>query len=923
MDMPVTSDPVALDPDQAEPLLLAMPVPMPDWSALLMANRSGKKAATLAALKEALGGVEQELQQRFESGGRAKALMPARSALYDSLIRGLLTHAVKVVFPAANPTKGEIISVAAVGGYGRGMLAPFSDIDLLFLHAHKLSPHSEQVIEYVLYMLWDLGLKVGQAVRTPGECARMARDDHTIATALLEARQLWGDVALYQEMTTQFAQKGLGSNPIAYVDAKLEERDQRHRRMGDTRYVLEPNIKDGKGGQRDLHTLMWIAKALYQVDDVQGLVDQEVLSATEAARFSKAEAFLSDVRCHLHYLVGRAEERLTFDHQATLAERMNYQDRPHARSVERFMRHYFIIAKDVGDLTRSICSAFEAKHHRPKLFSISRLLSFEKSVGPCHLRHERLTMKSDSAFIDDPLNLLRLFHIAQEYDVDIHPEALRLVRRDLRMIDQVRDTPEANRLFLEMLTSAKDPIVTLRRLNEAGLFGRFLQPWGRIVAMMQYNMYHSYTVDEHTIRAVAELRRMEAGELIDVAPVASEVVKQVPQRRALYVAVLFHDIGKGRGGDHSVIGAALLHEYGPRLGLTPAETETAVWLVRHHLVMSDIAQRRDPSDPKTIQDFCEIVQSPDRLRQLLVLTVCDIRAVGPDTWTGWKASLLRELYYRADEAMAGSMDQGSLVYRAEIAKEALTAALADWPEAELADHLSSTPERYLVAWDTPTLAQHAHLMREARASDHLFAMDFQEDPDRDSTVVTICALDHTGLFARLAGVMALAGADIGGARAYTLNNGYVIDSFWIQSAEGGVFTDHERILERAAQVMSGQIQLGTALQQAPAWASRTAVFKVEPRVIIDNEASRVFTVIEVNGRDRPGFLNKVAYAMTQLGLQIASSHIVTYGERAVDVFYVKDIFGLKVVQPGKLCQIEHELTEAIRESNALVMPETV
>ena len=898
----------------------------PDWRKLLAPDRQAEKttrAETLGKLKQALASAEAELQRDFENGGRASTLMPARAALYDGLICSLMDYARSDVFPASNLTTGEMISAAAVGGFGRGSLAPFSDIDLLFLHPHKLTANGEQIIEYVLYFLWDLGLKVGHAVRTPAECTRMAREDHTIATALLEARFLWGDENLFEEMRSNYWAKGLGSNPTEFVDAKLAERDARHKRMGDTRYVLEPNIKDGKGGHRDLHTLAWIAKALYHVEDLAELVKQGVLSPGEGRRFRKAERFLSDVRCQLHYLVGRAEERLTFDHQYALAERMGYNERPGARSVERFMKHYFIVAKDVGDLTRILCAAFEEKHQRQSIFSLSRLVSFQKSVGPCMLSHGRLTMKHDGIFAEDPVNLLRLFHTAQQYAVDIHPEALRLVRRNLKLIDQVREDPEANRLFLEMLTCPKEPMVTLRRLNEAGLLGRFLQPFGYVVAMMQYNMYHSYTVDEHTIRAIAELHKLISGELQDVAPVAGAVAKQIPHLRALFVAVLFHDIGKGREVDHSILGAELLEEYGPRLGLTPAETETGAWLVRYHLVMSDTAQRRDPNDPKTIQDFCEVMQSPDRLRQMLVLTVCDIRAVGPDTWTGWKASLLRELYFRADERLSGASDVGSLPHRAAHVKEQLVETLAHMPESDRELFLSNAPDTYLVAYEPAELAAHAELLHQTMASEDKLAIDFHMDEERTAVVVTICTLDHAGLFSRLAGVLALAGADIVGARAFTLSNGYVIDSFWIQSPDGSAYTDQNRVRDRLSKVMAGKVNLGNVLQQAAALRSRTAVFTVEPRVIIDNEASRYFTVIEVNGRDRPGFLNKVAYTMTRLGLQIASSHIATYGERAVDVFYVKDVFGLKVEHAGKMGRIEAELVEAVRESNALITAEAV
>ena len=674
---PSGSSPSGSSPSDASPPGTHPAGALPDWLALIAEPPAAASyAERLNPLKTALAEAEAGLRRAFEAGGGAPELMPARAALYDALIGALLQHAAERLYPAPNPTKGELLAAAAVGGYGRGELAPHSDIDLLFLLPYKTTPRGEQVVEYVLHTLWDLGLKVGHATRTPADCVRFARADTTIATSLLESRLLWGEASLFAQMEHGFWEKALNGNAMAYVEAKLAERDERHQRLGDSRYVLEPNVKDGKGGLRDLHTLYWIAKALYRVRSLAELADRRVFSAAEAARFRKAEKFLSDVRCHLHYAAGRGEERLTFDHQMQLAERMHYADRRGLRGVERFMKHFYLVAKDVGDLTRIFCAALEAEHRRPARFSLTRLWSGKRGLGKFEVDHGRINLTSESTFRDDPLQLLRIFHQAQEHGLDIHPLALRLIRRDLRRIDELRETPEAAALFLEMLTSPRDPETTLRRLSEAGLLGRFLPPFGRVVALMQYDMYHTYTVDEHTIRAIGVLRQIEDGAIADETPVASKVVRCIPHRRALYVATLFHDIGKGRGGDHSRIGARLVEEWGPRLGLTPAEAETATWLVRQHLVFSNYAHRRDPGDPQTIQDFCEIVQSPDRLRQLLVLTVADIRAVGPGAWTSWKAALLRELYWRAEERLSGGADTDSLAARAQRAKQAVAQALA-------------------------------------------------------------------------------------------------------------------------------------------------------------------------------------------------------------------------------------------------------
>lgn len=522
-----------------------------------------QRAPALAAFKQALADGRAEIRRRFEANrdarSRGRDATKAYAYLVDQLIRALYDFAFERVYPNANPTEGERKAVVATGGYGRGELAPQSDIDLLFLLSYKLTPHAEQVIEYMLYMLWDLGLKVGHATRSVDECVRMAKQDQTIRTALLEARYLWGDAGLYRELRTRFRELAAAEGAIAFVEKKLAERDERHAKLGDSRYVVEPNVKDGKGGLRDLHTLYWIAKYIYQLDDPADLVERGVFTRREAAKFGRAHDFLTTVRCHLHYLTGRPEDRLTFDVQPALARLMGYGDRPGISGVERFMKHYYLVAKDVGDLTRIFCAALEAEHKRKPRFRFTLLPKKREIVG-FQVQDGRLTVAREDAFRADPANLLRLFHTAQEHDLDIHPAALRLITQQLGRIDAaLRESPEANRLFLEMLTSRKTPQVTLTRLNEAGVLGRFVPDFGRVVALMQHDMYHVYTVDEHTIRAIGLLHEIESGQRRDDHPLASEIVHKVSSRRVLYVAALLHDIAKGRGGDHSQIGEQIAH----------------------------------------------------------------------------------------------------------------------------------------------------------------------------------------------------------------------------------------------------------------------------------------------------------------------------------------------------------------------------
>ncbi len=581
----------------------------------------------LPPLKAALNRGRAEIRRRFDADGTAARAVREHSFLIDQLIRALHDLVTETIYPMANPTAGEKMAIVAVGGYGRGELAPFSDVDLLFLLPYKQTPHTEQVIESLLYLLWDLGLKVGQATRSVTECLRYAKADLTIRTALLEARYIWGEQALFTELKTRFESEIVRGTAAQFVEAKLAERDARHVRVGDSRYQLEPNVKEGKGGLRDLHTLFWIAKYIYRIDDVAKLVELGVLSAEESTRFERAQSFLWTVRCHLHYLAERAEERLTFDMQTEIGARMGYTDHAGSRGVERFMKHYFLVAKDVGDLTRIFCAILEIDQKGKRRLAWLRWGQTRRALGGFGVDGDRLTIPSEDFFAKDPIALLRLFHVAQEHDLDIHPRALRAVTQSLRLIDaRLREDPEANRLFLEILTSKKNPEIALRRMNEAGVFGKFIPDFGRVVAQMQYDMYHVYTVDEHTLFAIGILHQIETGQLKEELPVASAIMPTIISRRALYLATLLHDIAKGRGGDHSQLGEKIALKLGPRLGLSDEETETVAWLVRWHLLMSSAAFKLDISDPQTIQNFVDRVQSPERLKLLLVLTAADIRA---------------------------------------------------------------------------------------------------------------------------------------------------------------------------------------------------------------------------------------------------------------------------------------------------------
>jgi [protein-PII] uridylyltransferase len=878
------------------------------------ANEAGR-AGLLDLYKQHVQRGIEEIERRFNEDQNGALAVQAHCFLIDQLIRVIYDIAADYFYPAHNPTAADHLCITAFGGYGRGELAPKSDLDLLFVLPYKQTPRGEQLVEFILYMLWDMGFKVGHATRSIDENIRQAKDDITIRTGLLEARYVWGEQSLYQELRQRFMKDVVDGTGPDFVEAKLLERDERHERMGNTRYVLEPNIKDGKGGLRDLQTLFWIAKYLYKVTDVARLVDERVLTSREVRLFDKAQQFLWTLRCNLHYLTGRAEERLTFDVQPQLAERMGYTDHAGTSGVERFMKHYFLVAKDVGDLTRIFCAALEERHQRRTLFRMPAL--FNRETEGFRVNRNRLTVDSNSHFADHPIDMLRLFEVAQRLDLDIHPAALQMITRNLGRINKnVRIDPEANRIFLAMLTSKKDPETTLRRLNEAGVFGKFMTDFGRVVAQMQYDMYHVYTTDEHTIRAIGILSRIERGELDDDHPLVSDLIHKVLSREALYVGVLLHDIAKGRGGDHSELGAKIAKKLCPQLGFSPEQTETVAWLVLNHLLMSDVSSKRDLGDPKTIVDFVERVQSPERLRLLLCLTVVDIRAVGPGRWNNWKATLLRDLYYRTEAVMTGGLAAEGRDAQATLTVEWLRDALSGWPEEDVEAHIARGHPAYWTSYDQATLLQHATMVRDAERNKSSIAVEKHVDLDMGATEVTIYAGDHPGLFIRIAGALAVSRANIVEAKITTLSNGKALDSFLIQDSNGGAFSRPDklaRLSELIEQSLSGVLQPAIELRKRQEQPSRIRLFTVEPRVLIDNRASNRYTVIEINGRDKPGLLFSLTQALYSLSLQVHSAKIVTFGEQVVDVFYVQDVFGTKVDQLGKISQVRDVLLNALKD----------
>jgi [protein-PII] uridylyltransferase len=895
-------------------------------------------AAELARLSEVHSGNERELRlevsRRLRAAlarGRAavEALLIADRhgrrcaerlcAMQDEIVRVLYEFAIKHLYPAQNPSEAEHMAVVATGGYGRGVLAPGSDIDLLFLLPYKQTAWGESVAETILYCLWDMGLKVGHATRSVNECIRAAKADMTIRTAVLEARFLLGDRKLYDELVARFDKEVVPGTTAEFVAAKLAEREERHRRAGQSRYLVEPNVKDGKGGLRDLHTLYWIAKYVYRVREREELIALGVYDPREYRRFRRCGDFLWAVRCHMHFLTGRAEERLSFDIQREIAVRLGYTEHPGLRDVERFMKHYFLIAKDVGDLTAILCAKLENRQAKamPVLSRMmARFLPRQRhtlsETEDFVVDYNRINVADENVFKRDPVNLIRIFHLAQKYNLAFHPDAMHLATRSLRLIDQgLRENEEANRLFLEILTSKNDAETVLRRMNEAGVLGTFVPAFGRIVAMMQFNMYHHYTVDEHLVRCIGALSDIEAGRAED-AKFATELMRTIQPRHRdlLYVAMFLHDIAKGRVEDHSIAGARIARHFCPRLGFTPAETETVAWLIEVHLLMSTVAQSRDLSDRMTIEHFSAVIQSVERLKLLTILTAADIKAVGPGVWNGWKAQLIRTLYYETEPVLTGGFSEVNRAQRVALAQTEFRAALADWTAEEVDAYIALHYPAYWLKVDLPHQIAHARFLRSAAQAGQSLATSVAFPAARGVTELTVLAPDHPWLLSTIAGACAVAGANIVDAQIFTTTDGRALDTISV-SREFELDADEARraarIIDTIERALRGDLKLPEVVAKRETAKTRLKAFAVLPEVTINNGWSNRYTMVEVTGLDRPGLLFELTATLSKLSLNIASAHVATFGERVVDVFYVTDLFGAKITSATRQATIKRAL----------------
>jgi [protein-PII] uridylyltransferase len=889
------------------------------------------RTAVAQVLKAALNDGRAKAERLLLKDRHGRACAERLCRMEDEIIRLLFEFAKKHLYPSQNPSEAEHMAVVATGGYGRGLQAPGSDLDLLFLLPYKQTAWGESIAEAILYCLWDTGLKVGHATRSVDECIRQAKADITIRTAILEARFLLGDRKLFDELQTRFDREVVRNTAAEFVAAKLAEREERIRKAGQSRYLVEPNVKDGKGGLRDLHTLFWIAKYVYRVREPDELIKRGVFDKLEYQLFRRCEDFLWSVRCHMHFLTGRAEERLSFDIQREIAVRLGYTAHPGQQDVERFMKHYFLVAKDVGDLTAILCAELENSHAK----SVPVLSRMMARLRPARQRalagsedfvvdYNRITVANAGVFRRDPVNLIRIFQLAQKNNLALHPDALRAITRSLKLIDaKLREDKQANALFLEILTSKNDPETVLRRMNEAGVLGQFVPAFGKIVAMMQFNMYHHYTVDEHLLRCIGMLEEMENGTSKET-PLANDLIHKLltGSRAILYVTMFLHDIAKGRIEDHSIAGARVARRFCPRLGFSAADTETIAWLVENHLVMSSVAQSRDLSDRKTIENFAAVVQSVERLKLLAIITTADIRAVGPGVWNGWKAQLIRTLYYETEPVLTGGFSEINRAQRVATAQAEFRHALKAWPAERIEAHIARLYPAYWLKVDLPHQIDHARLVAAAETAGKSLATSIGYDSG-NVTELTVLAPDHPWLLSIIAGACAMAGANIVDAQIYTTTDGRALDTISL-SREFERNEDEQRRADRIAdsieKALRGDLRLPEVMTKRTPPKGRIRAFALEPTVTINNQWSHRYTMVEVTGLDRTGLLFELTATLSKLNLNITSAHVATFGERVVDVFYVTDLMGAQITSPTRQAAIKRALIPLFAKAEVDVKP---
>lgn len=870
-----------------------------------------KRGAYFAAAREFLEHFREESKRGHREGEDGISVVQSITAMTDALVVRLFT----ALSDDLQMQKTGELALVAVGGYGRRELNPYSDLDLMFLYSGKESKVVEEAANRLLYFLWDLRLDVGYSVRTLSDCVEMAGGDLTVKTALLDARLLTGSEQLYKDLKKLMVTQVLSKRSDSFISAKLEELKKRREKYGSSVYILEPNIKEGEGCLRDLHTAMWVAKIKYKVDEPRELVMKGVLSEEELGLYYSSLNYLWRIRNELHYLAGRKNDQLTFDAQTSIARFFGYEDSGKTLAVEQFMQDFYLHANRVEHFSSLlITKCIQRDDGKRKILGYFT----RRPVGDgFYVVKGELVVPDESVIAKEPVRLMRIFEHAQKQGVTLALGTKRLVRDNLDLVnDKFRRSKEAGTSFVNILQSEKGLAETLQQMHHLGFLNRFIPEFERIYCKVQHDAYHIYTVDTHTLFAVEEIVKLCRGDHADTLPLLTQLAREVDKRWLLILAVMLHDVGKGGGGGHAEIGAELSKTIARRLGLTREDTERLQFLVRHHLLLAHIAQRRDLHDERMIIQFARQMEKSENLKMLYLLTYADIKAVGPEVWTEWKALLLQELYEKAFRVLErGDFKLEASGDRVRRVKKTVFELLADdYPGQLVKDELQALSTRHLLSYSPEIIAAHVRTL--LRLPKDQMVVQLAHEVDKGYTNCTVCTYDVPGLFSMITGVVAANGMNILGAQIHTNTNEKVLDILQVGSPQGFVITEQSRwtrFQNDLRQVLEGKVKVSAlvAKRHRPSILSEKSKPTVPARVEIDNEVSSDYTVIDIYAHDKIGLLYRITSTLTRLGLYIGVSKISTKVDQVADVFYVKDIFGQKIMNPGKLEEIRKELLDAV------------
>lgn len=884
--------------------------PAPDGSGF-----DQRRKQVLEAAKQYLVACHADIRRRHAAGAGGTEVVHLLAGVMDQLVNALFAGIINELGPQGRHLEGRM-TLVALGGYGRGELNPYSDVDIMFLHDGAAATETvEAFAQKLLYILWDLRLDVGYSVRTVADCSEMALQDLTVKTALIDCRYLAGHEPLYATLRKTVYSQILPKASDKFIKEKISEMRNRRSKYGATIYLLEPNIKEGEGGLRDLQTALWVAKVKYKFDEPRELVIKGILSEAELEVYHSALDHLWRMRNELHFHTGRKSDQLNFDLQVHLAGFLGYRDHGRVLAVEDFMRDYYRHAARVEHFSSTLVSRCIWRDQ-----GALKVLGYfvRRPVGNgCFVLKGELIIPDESVVDKNPAVLMQIFELAQKHGASLNIRVKWLIRRSLHLVnDKFRRSREVNQSFMNILRSEKGLAETLRLMHHLEFLNEYIPEFEHIYCKVQHDLYHIYTVDIHTLFAVEQIENILNGRLNAELPLPCTVAQQIGKRELLILAVLFHDIGKGEGGGHADKGAAMIPTIARRMGLSKEDSERLEFLVRQHLVFAHIAQRRDLADERMILQFARQMGTSENLKMLFLLTIADVRAVGSDVWTTWKASLFNELYEKAFNIL----ERGDFRLEADserartIRRKVRQMVEYDVPETTAREELRALPTRYLLSTPLPTIADHLRLL--VQVNDVDLVMRVQHEPDSGYSEFTICTIDTHGLFSKITGVMAANGINILGAQIFTAKNGKILDILQVNSPQGFLITDQirwDKVQQDMTDVLHGTVNVADLVErrQRPTLLQGKSARRFPTAIEIDNEVSEEYTVIDIYAHDKVGLLYLITSTLNQLGLYIGVSKISTKVDQVADVFYVRDIFGHKISAEDKLEEIRTTLVQAI------------